>query len=90
MATSPIYHYILLYQVYINRCFLFYEEHIVNLCPYLIMFSFIKFDLNYGFLQSNTYFADISQYYMLPFLYFIGVLVFDCATIYYMMLRFQE
>lgn len=53
------------------------------------MFSFIKFDLNHGFLQSNTYFLNIIQYYMLPFLYFIGVLVIDCATIYFTMFGFN-
>lgn len=37
MATHPIYHYILLYQVYISRCFLFYEEHIIKLCSFLLI-----------------------------------------------------
>lgn len=43
MATSPIYHYISPCLVQINRCFLFFKEHIVNLCPYLFGFFSVNF-----------------------------------------------
>lgn len=57
---------------------------------YVPIFScFLSFDLNHSFVQSNTYFLYITQYWMLPLLYFIGVLMFDCATIYYTMFGFK-